>query len=104
MAFFTDAFMAARREELLRSVCRFQYQIGSTWRDGTINNKKVVGTNVVVFVNVPSFGAKDKITAVRVFDNNDALAGQQTINLARESLNTSLIRFTFPLIEQEKTA
>jgi hypothetical protein len=100
MAFFTDTFLAARRAELLRSVCRFQYQINGTWRDGEINSKSVIGSNIVVFVNVPSFGTKDTITGVRVFDNNNALAGQQTINLQRESLNTALLRFTFPLIEE----
>jgi hypothetical protein len=100
MAFFTDSFLNARRQELLRSVCRFQYQIGGVWRDGEINSKEVNGANVVVFVNVPSFGASDTITAVRVYDNNEALAGQQTINLHRTSLNSALLRFTFPLTEE----
>lgn len=101
MAFFTDNFLNARRGELLRSVCRFQYQVnGGTWRDGEVNSKEIVGTDVVVFVNVPSFGTADTITAVRVYDNNDALAGQQNISLKRTSLNTALVRFTFPLIEE----
>lgn len=101
MAFFTDNFLNARRGELLRSVCRFQYQLnGGTWRDGEVNSKEIVGTDVVVFMNVPSFGVADTITAVRVYDNNDALAGQQSISLKRTSLNTALVRFTFPLIEE----
>lgn len=101
MAFFTENFLNARRGELLRSVCRFQYQLnGSTWKEGTINNKAIEGTDVVVYVNVPSSGAADTITGVRVYDNNDALAGQQTISLKRTSLNTALLRFTFPLIEK----
>lgn len=101
MAFFTENFLNARRGELLRSVCRFQYQLnGSTWKEGTINNKAIEGTDVVVYVNVPSSGAADTITGVRVYDNNDALAGQQTVSLKRTSLNTALLRFTFPLIEK----
>lgn len=101
MAFFTDNFLNARRGELLRSVCRFQYQLnGGTWRDGEVNSKEIVGTDVVVFMNVPSFGVADTITAVRVYDKNDALAGQQSISLKRTSLNTALVRFTFPLIEE----
>lgn len=100
MAFFTDTFLNNRREELLRSVERFQYQLnGKTWYDGSINSKEIDGTDVVVFVNVPSFGSADTITAVRVYDINGALAGQQTISLQRTSLNTALLRFTFPLIE-----
>ena len=77
MAFFTEDFLNARRADLLRSVQRFQYQInGGSWRDGEINSKSVVGNAVMVFVNVPSSGAADTITGVRVYDNNDKLAGQ----------------------------
>lgn len=100
MAFFTQTFLNARRTELLNSVHRFQYQLnGSTWRDGTINSKAVNGTDVVVMVNAPSSGAADTITAVRVYDNNGNLAGQQAVSLSRTSLNAALLRFTFPLIE-----
>lgn len=103
MAFFTDKFLNDRREELLRSVDRFQYQLnGGAWQTGTVNSKEITGTNVVVFVAVPSFGQADTITGVRVYDINGALAGQQSINLKRTSLNTALLRFTFPLIETEK--
>ena len=94
MSFFTENFLNARRQELLRSVVRFQYKIGGTWHDGEINDKQVIGTDVVVF------GVSDTITAVRVLDRNDALAGQQTINLTRGTLNSALLRFTFPLIEE----
>lgn len=100
MAFFTDKFLNARREDLLRHIYRFQYQLnGDTWYTGEINSKEVVGTNVVVFVNMPSSGAADTVTAVRVYDNNDSLAGSQSVNLKRQSYNTGLLRFTFPLIE-----
>lgn len=102
MAFFKQSFLDARRGELLRSVCRFQYQINNgSWYDGEINSKEISGENVVVFVSVPSSGAADTITGVRVYDNNDALAGEQAVSLRRSSLNTALLRFTFPLIEAE---
>lgn len=73
MAFFTDKFLNDRREELLRSVDRFQYQLnGGAWQTGTVNSKEIIGTNVVVFVNVPNFGQADTITGVRVYDINGA--------------------------------
>jgi len=101
MAFFTENFLNERRADLLRSVDRFQYQLnGGAWRDGTVNSKEISGTDVVVFVNVPGSGAADTITGVRVYDNNGKLAGQQEISLERNSLNTALLRFTFPLIEE----
>lgn len=102
MAFFKESFLNARRAELLRSVCRFQYQLnGGTWKNGEINSKQILGTSVVVFVNVPSSGSADTITGVRVYDNNDNLAGEQAISLQRSGANTALLRFTFPLIEAE---
>ena len=99
MGFFTSTFLSNRRNELLRSLDRFQYQRGGAWYDGTINSKEIVGTDVVVFVSVPSFGTADTITGVRVYDLNGALAGQQSISLVRTAQNTALLRFTFPLIE-----
>ena len=101
MAFFTQNFLNARRQELLRSVCRFQYQINNgSWYGGEINSKEVSGVNVVVFVAVPSSGNADTITGVRVYDQNNALAGSQSISLRRSSLNSALLRFTFPLTEE----
>jgi len=101
MKFFTDNFLNMRRQELLRSMKRFQYRIDGVWRDGTVNEKSIVGTQVVVYMNVPNFGTTDVITGVRVFDNNDALAGQQDISLVRGAAKTALVRFTFPLVEDE---
>ena len=98
MAFFTDKFLNDRREELLRSVDRFQYQLnGGAWQTGTVNSKDIIGTNVVVFVNVPNFGQADTITGVRVYDINGALAGQQSISLKRTSLNVALLRYFSPI-------
>lgn len=101
MAFFTSDFLADRRAELLRSLSRFQYRISGVWKDGEINSKEIQNTDVVIFVNVPSSGKADVITGVRVYDNNDALAGQQDISLTRTSLNSALLRFTFPLVEAD---
>lgn len=51
------------------------------------------------YVNAPSSGQKDTITAVRVYDRNGELAGSQTVSLTRDSVNAGLLRFTFPLVE-----
>lgn len=103
MAFFTEEFLNERRADLLRSVERFQYQInGGDWADGEINSKSVVGNAVVVFVNVPSSGAADTITGVRVYDSGGRLAGQQAVSVRRASVNAVLLRFMFPLVETGK--
>lgn len=99
MAFFTDTFLQNRRSELLRAVNRFQYRVNGAWQDGEINSKEIQGNNVIVFVNAPSSGEADVITGVRVYDLNEALAGQQDISLTRKDVNSGLLKFTFPLIE-----
>ena len=87
---------------MLRSVQRFQYQLdGGGWQDGEINSKEVTGNAVTVFVDVPSSGRADTITGVRVYDNNDRLAAQQTVNVKRASVNAALLRFVFPLTEAQ---
>lgn len=102
MAFFTEDFLNARRRDLLRSVQRFQYQLdGGGWQDGEINSKEVTGNAVTVFVDVPSSGRADTITGVRVYDNNERLAAQQTVNVKRTSVNAALLRFVFPLTEAD---
>ena len=100
MAFFTDDYLNARRQDLLRSVQGFQYQINNgSWRDGEINSKSVLGNAAIIFANVPSSGGADTITGVRILDNNGKIAGQQAVNVQRHSANATLIRFTFPLTE-----
>ena len=102
MAFFTESFLNAWREEFLRRICRFQYQLnGNAWENGEINSKQILGANMVAFVNVPSSGKADTITGVRVYDNGGNLVGEQVISLRRSSTDTVLLRFTFPLIEAE---
>lgn len=102
MAFFKASFLEALRQEILQRVCRFQYQLnGGSWYNGTVNSKEIAGNSVVVFVSIPSSGSVDTITRVRVFDQNDVLAGEQAVSLQRSAINTALLRFTFPLTEAE---
>lgn len=101
MAFWKESYLNDRRGEILRSIKRVQYQVnGGSWYDGGINSKEIIGSDVVIFINVPSFGKADTITGFRVYDNNDRLAGEQTISLNRKSVNAALIRFTVPLVEK----
>lgn len=41
------------------------------------------------------------VTGVRVYDNNDKLAGQQAVSVRRTSVNAALLRFVFPLTEAQ---
>lgn len=72
---------------------------------GTLGRLNAIANNcvpeVLAFVSVPSSGAADTITGVRVYDNNDKLAGQQAVSLKRTSVNAALLRFVFPLTEAQ---
>ena len=81
MAFFKESFLNARRAELLRSVCRFQYQLnGGTWKNGEINSKQILGTSVVVFVNVPSSGSADNMTTTTTWPENRPSACKEAVS------------------------
>ena len=101
MAFFTDSFLNARRRELLQAVDSFKYQLNNTtWYQGTIESKEILGEDIVIFAAVPSSGAADVVTGVRIYDQYGNLAGAQNIHLERTSLNVAVVRFTFPLVEK----
>ncbi len=104
MSFYTSNFLAKRRNELLRAIGRFEYQLNNgSWRsDATINEKTIENDAVVCYVNIPNTAAAaDVITGARVYDANGVLAGTQAISLSRTSTQTGLLRFEFPLTEAE---
>lgn len=57
---------------------------------------------LVAALNDANHGSrKISFTGVRVYDNNDKLAGQQAVSVKRTSVNAALLRFVFPLTEAQ---
>ena len=100
MGFYTSSYLAGKRQELLNDIVRIQYQRNnSQWNNGVINSKVISGNNVVIMVNAPSSGVNDTITGARALDKDGTIIGQQSMSLARTSLNAALLKLTFPIIE-----
>ena len=69
MAFWTQEFMAKRRENWLNSLVKFEYQADGSWHEATINSKKINGTQLELVVSLPRTSAGTQtITAIRVID------------------------------------
>lgn len=103
MAFFTNAYLNKRRKQVLRSIVKFSYQKdnGSWFNDATIDSKEIVGTDVLIFATVPSSGSANTITRVRLYDDENEIAGEGAVSIVRTGENSAGIRFTVPLIEQQ---
>lgn len=100
MVLFTEDFLNARREELLNAVGDFEYKLGAgDWQKAEVSSKKIEGNAAVFNVYVPGSGTDDIITAVRFYDQDGNIAGERTVQLTRTSLQSTLIRFSFPLTE-----
>ena len=61
--------MNDRRKQWLNSLVKFQFQVGSTWYDATINTKRVVGNKIEIIVSFPrTASGSQTIKAVRIID------------------------------------
>ena len=82
MAFWTQEFMAKRRENWLNSLVKFEYQADGSWHEATINSKKI-------------------ITAIRVIDVSGKQCGYSTTSVKRAVNQGVLAKFEFPIYEKE---
>ena len=48
--FFSDSFMARRRQQWLRSILRLEVRTNGTWYEGDIQKKEVQGDTLVLNV------------------------------------------------------
>ncbi len=100
MAVYTNGYLAGKRQEMALELVRFQYQRNNgSWQNATVNEKKVTGNNVVVYLHIPPSGANDTITGIRFYDDNGDLAGQLAIKLVRQSNNSGLVKLSLSLTE-----
>lgn len=100
MAFWSSSFLAKRREHWLASLVKFQYQVGGSWYDATINSKKVNGSQLEIVANCPPIGSgTETITGVRIIDVGGNVAGSQTISTKRTATQGVVNKFVFPIVE-----
>ena len=100
MGFFNTDFLYARRLEWKNSIKTFQYKVGDTWYNATINASSIVGNKLVYDVLIPATPeTAHKITGLRILDNNGSEAGYQSLNIERSGTQSLLTVFEFPIQE-----
>lgn len=102
MAFWTQEFMAKRRENWLNSLVKFEYQADGSWHEATINSKKINGTQLELVISLPRTSAGTQtITAIRVIDVSGKQCGYSTTSVKRAVNQDVLAKFEFPIYEKE---
>ena len=100
MGFFSIDFLAKRRTQWMESIRTFQYQVGGSWYDATINSKAIEGNTIKFLVAIPNTtGSANTITGVRILDGGGAIAGSQSLSIQRSASQSVLMQFQFPIQE-----
>lgn len=100
MAFFTSTFLAARRKEWLDKIAKAQYRIGSTWYDGAITSREVVGNSVVIMVSVTDpVSTASTIVESRLIDVGGNVVGSRSENILKNVNQGVLLKYEFPINE-----
>ena len=100
MGFFNKEFLSARREEWKNSIKTFQYKVGDTWYNATIDSCVIEGNKLIYSVLIPaSPSTAHAITGLRILDNNGEEAGYQPLKIERSGIQTLLTIFEFPIQE-----
>lgn len=93
--FWTEKFLAKRREEWLKAIYRAEYTMDGKTYAGTIVTKKVEGEKLLIdIISTQGQGVeKNTITEVRLYDDNNDLAGkaaENTVKLSNQGIFTAL--------------
>lgn len=101
MSFWTEDFMGRRREQWLDALVKFQYLVGSTWYDATINSKSIEGDTLEIVVSFPrTSSGSQTITAVRIIDVTGVQCAYQATEVVRTASQGVLCKYEFPLYEK----
>lgn len=102
MSFWSSDFMNDRRKQWLAALVKFQFKVGSTWYDATINTKRIVGNTVEIIVSFPRVSTGTQtITAIRIIDVTGKQCGYQEVKVVRANNQGVLTKFEFPIYEKE---
>lgn len=100
MAFFTSAFLDARRQNWLDQIHSCQYRIGDTWHDAVISTRDIVGGSVIVMATVTDpVGEIATIAESRLIDIGGNVAGSRVETIEKSANHGVLLKFEFPINE-----
>lgn len=100
MGFWSNTFLNKYRQEIMRSIIKAEFRIGSTWHAGNINSKKIVGESVEIIVAFPYPPAGNAtIAEVRLIDQNGDIAGSKAENIIKTGSQGIMCKFELNLKE-----
>lgn len=101
MAFWKSEFIQKRRTEWMKAIHKVQVKVGSTYYDGVIQKREIVGDTVVLHVVFSSLGSGTvTITSVRVIDVDGIVAAEQPENIQKSGAQGVIFKFEFPIREE----
>ncbi|MGN0332163.1 MAG: hypothetical protein ACI4D9_03915 [Lachnospiraceae bacterium] len=101
MSFWSTEFMSDRRKQWLNSLVKFQYRVNGTWKDATVNDKRIEGNTLVIVASFPRSGSAETITGIRIIDVTGKQCGYTDANLVRTKNQGAATKFEFPIYEKE---
>ncbi len=101
MAFWKEEFVQKRRTEWMKAIQKVQVKVDSTYFDGVIQKREIVGDTVVLHIVFSSLGSGTlTITAVRVIDVDGIVAAEQPENIQKSASQGVIFKFEFPIREE----
>ena len=98
--FFSDSFMARRRQQWLRSILRLEVRTNGTWYEGDIQKKEVQGDTLVLNV---VFSAVDNMSCTidrsRIFDVYGEVIHEQVEAIKKAKGQGTMIQIKVPIKE-----
>lgn len=98
--FFSDSFMARRRQQWLRSILRLEVRTNGTWYEGDIQKKEVQGDTLVLNV---VFSAVDNMSSTidrsRIFDVYGEVIHEQVEAIKKAKGQGTMIQIKVPIKE-----
>ena len=99
MGFFTNAYMTARRTDVLNTIAKLQYEYNGAWSDASITGRSIEENSVVVRVSVPPTAEVGTITGIRLLNGDNEVIGSQEAAIPTSTNRGKLIVFRCPVQE-----
>ena len=101
MSFYTDNFLAKRRQWWMKNIHLVQAFVGSAWYTGEIQKKEVVGGKIVLHVVFSELTEMScTITSIRVIDIDGETAAQKSESITKAAGQGVLIKLELPITEE----
>ena len=100
MAYFSENYMNARRNQWLSSIHAVEVQVGSDWHRGDISKKAIEGDTLVITATFPTLDSTAcTISASRLIDVRGEVASYQQRVIEKNSGQGTMIKITVPIYE-----